>query len=159
MRTLIIALAALGWQTVGLAQEGEVRVEIRTLHTRAPAALTQTLDAVCGQRTFVLSRTMSAAEPDQRRTRLAIHEGSTQRQFDITDTPLGQALAQTPTLGELNLGCGSGLYVRYWLPRQASPDAPTPPPGALYRIAEDGSVSLHPEPGITVTPVPPRAGG
>lgn len=159
MRTLIIALAALGWQAVGLAQEGEVRVEIRTLHTRPPASLTQTLDAVCGQRSFVLSRTASAADPNQRRTRLAIHDGSTQRQFDITDTPLGQALAQTPTLGELNLGCGNGLYVRYWLPRQASADAPPPPPGALYRIAEDGSVSLHPEPGVTVTPLPPRAGG
>ena len=157
MRTLVITLAALGWQAAGLAQEGHVHVQISTLHTRAPASFTQTLDAACGQRTFVLSRSASAATPDQRHTQLTIHDGSAQRQFDITDTPLGQALA--PTLGEFSLGCGNGLYVRYWLPRQGPTDAPNPTPNALYRIAEDGSVSLHPEPGVTFTPLQPRSGG
>ncbi|MCF8204876.1 MAG: hypothetical protein K9J82_07380 [Methylotenera sp.] len=159
MRTLVITLAALGWQAAGLAQEGHVHVQISTLHTRAPASFTQTLDAACGQRTFVLSRSASAATPDQRHTQLTIHDGSAQRQFDITDTPLGQALARTPTLGEFSLGCGNGLYVRYWLPRQGPTDAPNPTPNALYRIAEDGSVSLHPEPGVTFTPLQPRSGG
>lgn len=159
MRTLVITLAALGWHVAGLAQEGEVRVQISTLHTRAPASFTQTVDAACGPRTFVLSRTASAATPNERRTQLIIHDGGAPRQLDITDTPLGQALAQTPTLGEFNLGCGNGLYVRYWLPRQGLADTPNPAPNALYRIAEDGSVSLHPEPGVTWTPVPPRSGG